>query len=230
MRNLIIATRNRHKTRELAAMLGPEWMIEDLSGYTELPEPEENGSTFEENAAIKAVAASRALKGLVLADDSGLEVDLLEGAPGIRSARYAAEKATDKENRDRLLGELARLKHAAGQPITARFRCAVALAEQGKVLATFCGRVDGRIVLAEAGTGGFGYDPLFIPDGYSQTFAELDCGTKNRLSHRARAMERAMAWLAARGAAEGAKGSGMERAVRKAASGPTRPRPRWIRS
>jgi XTP/dITP diphosphohydrolase len=196
MRQLIIATRNRHKTRELAAMLGPEWVVEDLTGRRELPEPKENGSSFEENAVIKAEAASRALAGLVLADDSGLEVDLLDGAPGIRSARYAGEKATDKENRNRLLAELARSNHVAPEPVRARFRCAIALADRGALLATFAGAVEGRIILAEAGTGGFGYDSLFIPDGYCQTFAELDPETKNVLSHRARAMEQAMVWLA----------------------------------
>jgi len=198
VQRLIIATRNRHKAAEMAAMLGPEWVVEDLAGRGDLPEPEENGRTFEENAAIKAVAASRALKGLVLADDSGLEVDALGGAPGIRSARYAGEKAADQENRNRLLRELARLNHAAEEPMSARFRCAMAVAEAGKVLGTFSGRVEGRIVLAEAGTGGFGYDSLFIPDGYSQTFAELDAETKNRLSHRARAMEQVIGWLEAR--------------------------------
>jgi XTP/dITP diphosphohydrolase len=198
MRNLIIATRNPHKTRELAAMLGPEWMVEDLTGRRGLPEPEENGNSFQENAAIKAVAASRALEGLVLADDSGLEVDVLDGAPGVRSARYAGEKATDKENRDRLLAELARLGHVAEEPVRARFRCAMVLAEGGRILSTFAGAVEGRITLAEAGMGGFGYDPLFIPDGYGQTFAELDAETKNRLSHRARAMEQVIEWLARR--------------------------------
>ncbi len=179
-------------------MLGPEWMVQDLTGHPGLPEPDENGKTFGENAAIKAVAASSALEGLVLADDSGLEVDALGGAPGIRSARYAGEKATDQENRDRLLKNLARVNHAAEEPMTARFRCAMAVAEAGRVLAAFSGQVEGRIVLAEAGTGGFGYDPLFIPEGYGQTFAELDAETKNRLSHRARAMEQVMAWLAGR--------------------------------
>jgi XTP/dITP diphosphohydrolase len=196
MRSLIIATRNRHKTAEMAAILGPDWTVEDLAGRHDIPEPEETGKSFEENAAIKAVAASQALQGLVLADDSGLEVDVLGGAPGIRSARYAGGKATDRENRERLLDELARLNHVAEEPMTARFRCAVAIAEDGRVLATFSGAVEGRIVMVEAGTGGFGYDPLFIPDGYSQTFAELDEGTKNRLSHRAIAMAQARKWFA----------------------------------
>jgi len=195
MRNLVIATRNRHKTTELVAMLGPEWMVEDLTARPELPEPEENGQTFEENAAIKAEAASSALPGLVLADDSGLEVDLLDGAPGIRSARYAGERATDAENRERLLAQLAECDHAAEEPVIARFHCAIAVAESGRVLKTFHGTVNGRIVLAEAGTGGFGYDPLFIPDGYDQTFAELDAETKNRISHRARALELVIEWL-----------------------------------
>jgi XTP/dITP diphosphohydrolase len=196
MRTLIVATRNRHKTGELAAMLGAEWIVEDLTGRPELPEPEENGKTFEANAVIKALAASRAVPGLVLADDSGLEVDALDGAPGIRSARYAGEKATDQQNRDRLLAELARVNHPAEEPATARFRCAIAVADSGVILSTFRGTVEGRIVLAEKGTGGFGYDPLFIPEGYAQTFAELDATTKNRLSHRARAMEQAIQWLA----------------------------------
>jgi XTP/dITP diphosphohydrolase len=195
MRRLTIATRNPHKAREMAAMLGPEWMAGDLTGRPDLPEPEETGRTFEENAVIKAVAASRALSGLVLADDSGLEVDALAGAPGIRSARYAGEKATDQENRDRLLRELAGFNKASAEPITARFRCAMVVAEAGQVLEIFRGQAEGRIILAGAGTGGFGYDPLFVPNGYSRTFAEMDAGTKNRLSHRGRAMEQAREWL-----------------------------------
>jgi XTP/dITP diphosphohydrolase len=195
MRRLIIATRNRHKTGEIAAILGRDWIVEDLTKRPELPEPVEDGATFEENAAIKALAASRALHGLVLADDSGLEVDLLDGAPGIRSARYAGEKATDKENRDKLLTELAEIHRVAEHPMTARFRCAMVIAKAGEVLGTFSGAVEGRIVMVEAGTGGFGYDPLFVPEGFEQTFAEMDAVTKNRLSHRARALEQAVAWL-----------------------------------
>jgi len=197
-RRLLIATRNRHKTGEFSAILGPDWTVEDLSARDDLPEPEETGATFEENAAIKALAAARVFDGPVLADDSGLEVDLLDGAPGVRSARYAGPKATDRQNRERLLAELARLNHAAEEPFTARFRCAIAIAERGRVLASFSGSVEGRIVLAESGTGGFGYDSLFIPEGWDKTFAELDAETKNGLSHRARAMAQAMDWLAAR--------------------------------
>lgn len=198
MRTLTIGTRNRHKTGEFAAMLGPGWAVEDLAGRPDLPEPHENGSTFAENAAIKAVAASLALPGLVLADDSGLEVDALNGAPGVHSARYAGPGATDAANRQRLLRELAHCRHAACEPISARFRCAIAVAEAGRVLAEFSGAVEGRIVLAEAGTGGFGYDSLFIPDGFDRTFGELDAETKNGLSHRARAMAGVIEWLARR--------------------------------
>lgn len=201
-RAVTIATRNANKTRELSAMLGPEWIVEDLTACPDLPEPEENGLTFEDNAIIKAIAASRAFPGLVLADDSGLEVDLLGGDPGIRSARYAGEKASDRQNRERLLAELARVNHAAEEPVTARFRCVIAVAERGAVLETFCGTVEGRIGLVEAGTGGFGYDPLFIPEGWSQTFAELDADTKNRLSHRGRAMEQFVQWAGRRERAE----------------------------
>lgn len=196
MRRLIIATRNRHKTAEMAAILGPEWTLEDLHGRTEIPEPVEDGDSFEANAIIKALAASRICPGLVLADDSGLEVDALGGAPGVRSARYAGEKATDGENRSRLLRELAQVRHLAEEPVRARFRCAVALAESGEVLRVFHGVVEGRIVPEEAGCGGFGYDSLFIPDGFGETFAEMDEGTKNRISHRARAMEQVKSWLA----------------------------------
>jgi len=195
MRKLIIATRNRHKTGEMAAILGPEWLVEDLSAHPDLPEPEENGTSFEENAVIKALAASQALAGLVLADDSGLEVDLLGGAPGIRSARYAGHKATDQQNRHRLLAELALVGHAVEEPVAARFRCSIALAKAAHALATFSGSVEGRIVMVESGSGGFGYDPLFIPDGYSETFAELDAATKNQLSHRGRAVKLAVEWL-----------------------------------
>jgi XTP/dITP diphosphohydrolase len=198
MRYLTIATRNANKTRELCAILGPEWIVEDLTARPDLPEPEETGATFEENAIIKAVAASSALPGLVIADDSGLEVDLLNGAPGVYSARYAGAKATDQQNRDHLLTELARLNHAAEEPVIARFRCVIAVAENGKTIETFSGAVEGRILLAEAGAGGFGYDPLFIPDGRCQTFAELDPATKNSISHRARAMEQFIDWLSRR--------------------------------
>ncbi len=188
MPRLLIATKNAHKTAEIAAMLGPEWDVTDLSAHPEIPAPEENGETFAENAVIKALAAARLFPGLVLADDSGLEVDALGGAPGVRSARYAGPQATDADNRAKLLRELANFR---GKERAARFRCTLVLAENGTVRATFDGTVEGLIINAERGEGGFGYDALFVPEGYCETFAQLPAATKNTLSHRARAMEKA---------------------------------------
>jgi XTP/dITP diphosphohydrolase len=190
--HLLIATRNAHKTAEIRSMLGPHWSVADLSEHPGIPSPEENGATFSENAAIKALAASAIFPGLVLADDSGLEVDALAGAPGVRSARYAGPGATDAANRARLLRELTCF------PSRARFRCAMALAEGGTVREEFSGAVEGRIIANERGEGGFGYDSLFIPDGFEQTFAELPSTTKNQLSHRARALAGVIAFLKAR--------------------------------
>ena len=194
---LLIATSNAHKTAEIRAMLGPDWEVEDLRAHPELVLPEESGDTFEANAIIKAEAASEALPGvLVLSDDSGLEVDALEGAPGVRSARYAGEKATDADNRERLKRELA--SHPMpqdGSGFRGRFRCCMAVARDGKALATFDGSVEGHLILQEQGAGGFGYDPLFIPDGYADTFGVLPSEVKNQLSHRARALAKVVAWL-----------------------------------
>jgi XTP/dITP diphosphohydrolase len=189
MRRLLIATKNAHKTGEIRAILGDGWQVEDLTAHPEIPAPDETGETFAENAAIKAVAASELFPGYVLADDSGLEVDALSGAPGVKSARYAGTDATDAENRRRLLQEL------GGTGSRARFRCVMAIAKAGRVLESFSGTVEGRIVTVEQGTGGFGYDPLFIPNGYEQTFGKLAPEIKNRLSHRARALAAAREFL-----------------------------------
>ncbi len=198
MKKLFVATGNRHKTEEIRAMLGAGWMIEDLSMHPHLPQPEETGVTFAENAAIKALAASRALPGtLVLSDDSGLEVDVLDGAPSVISARYAGVGASDADNRKKLKGELHRLsQQGAAQPFTGRFRCCMCLAREGAVLGTFDGSVEGRLLLNEEGAGGFGYDPLFVPDGFGKSFGVLPAETKNQLSHRARALAKVAAWLA----------------------------------
>lgn len=196
--HLLVATGNRHKTAEIRQMLGDGWEVTDLSGYPHLPQPEETGVTFAENAAIKALAASEVIKGmLVLSDDSGLEVDALDGAPGVRSARYAGESATDADNRERLKTEL-RLLMANGtpQPFTGRFRCSMALARDGALLGAFDGSVEGRLLLEEEGEGGFGYDPLFVPDGFEHGFGVLSPETKNGLSHRARALASVIDWLA----------------------------------
>lgn len=185
MRRLLIATMNGHKTKEFRAILGPEWEVSDLTVYPGSVAPEETGSTFLENATIKALAASRVYDGLVLADDSGLEVDALGGAPGVFSARYAGPSATDAENRKKLLRELA----ASGTTNRrARFRCVLALARPGPLVESFQGVISGNIVARERGEGGFGYDPLFRPEGYAETFSELAAPVKNSVSHRGRAM------------------------------------------
>jgi XTP/dITP diphosphohydrolase len=198
MPDLLFATTNAHKTAEVAAILGPEWTLKNLADFPELPSPEETGETFPENARIKALSASQVLPGLlVLADDSGLEVDALHGAPGVRSARYAGPDATDADNRARLKTELGKLPGAATlPPFPARFRCSIALARDGQILCEHDGAVEGVIQLEETGAGGFGYDALFVPEGHHESFGVLPAETKNQLSHRARALSRLKSWLA----------------------------------
>jgi len=191
---LLNATRNRHKTRELAALLGSAFAVEDLGAYPQLPEVEETGDTFEANAALKAVSGSQHYAGLVLADDSGLEADFLHGAPGVRSARFAGEKAGDRENCALLLDKMQGVPEAQRG---ARFRCVIAIAQAGKLLASFHGACEGRLTEAPRGCDGFGYDPVFVPQGYEKTFAQLPAETKNALSHRGQALQAARAWLAA---------------------------------
>jgi XTP/dITP diphosphohydrolase len=185
--DLLMATHNAHKTREIQRMLGAKFAVRDLSEHTDISKPLENGKTFEENAILKAIAASRELPSLVIADDSGLEVDALGGAPGIYSARYAGENATDKANIDKLLRELAR-QNVPTDRRTARFRCVVAAARNGTLLRTFEGVVEGTIVDLPRGSHGFGYDPVFQPKGFDQTFGEMASQLKNKISHRAKAI------------------------------------------
>jgi len=193
---LIVATRNAHKTREIQRILGPAFTVSDLSEHLKVPDICENGKSFEENAILKAVGASRHLSGLVVADDSGLEVDALRGAPGIFSARYAGENATDKEKIDKLLSELARTATEETKR-SARFRCLIALARQGELLGTFEGIAEGAIVEQARGLRGFGYDPIFVPRGFEETFAELPSEVKNTISHRAKAIHALIAKLEA---------------------------------
>jgi XTP/dITP diphosphohydrolase len=194
--NLIVATRNAHKTREIQQIIGPEFEVRDLSAYPEISETVESGVSFEENAKLKAVAVSKKLPGLVVADDSGLEVEALGGGPGIYSARYAGAKATDRQNIGKLLEQLARIGVEANQR-RARFRCALALARAGQILDIFEGAVEGTIVDRARGSRGFGYDPIFIPDGFEETFAGLPAELKNTISHRARAIRALRAGLQA---------------------------------
>lgn len=191
---MLIATHNAHKTREIQQILGDMFLVTDLTSHPEMPVVIESGATFDENAQIKAAEASRVFSGLALADDSGLEVDALDGAPGVRSARYAGEDADDERNRQRLLAELSRVG-AGDHKQTARFRCVIALARSGKIIATFDGSVEGTIIHEPRGDGGFGYDPLFVPEGYAETFAQLSAEVKNRISHRARALAKARDFL-----------------------------------
>ena len=183
---LVVATRNRHKTHEIQHILGPEFMVRDLAD-TEVPEILENGTSFEENAKLKALATSRQSPAMVIADDSGLEVDALSGAPGIYSARYAGANATERDKIDKLLRELERVR-ATGDGRRARFRCVVALARNGNLLGTFEGIAEGSIAHEARGDSGFGYDPIFIPEGLKQTFGELPTEVKNTISHRAKAI------------------------------------------
>src|SRR4029453_9037444 len=184
---LVVATRNRHKTREIQHILGPDFRVRDLGAHPEISEIHESGTSFEENAKLKALAASRQLPALVIGDDSGLEVDALGGATGIYSARYAGANATEKGKIDKLLRELARVR-ATEDGRRARFRCVVALARHGDLLGTFEGIVEGRITDKALGDSGFGYDPIFIPKGLEQTFGELPSEVKNAISHRAKAI------------------------------------------
>ncbi len=194
MPSLLVATKNAHKTAEIRAILGGAWDVSDLTAHPEVPAPEETGATFEENARIKAEAASRVFPGIVLSDDSGLEVDALGGEPGVQSALYSGKHGDNAANRARLKREL--LACSAPQPWTARFRCTMALARTGQTLAVCDGRVEGRVIAGERGDGGFGYDSMFIPDGHHGTFGELPAEIKNTLSHRARALVKAEEILA----------------------------------
>src|ERR1043166_3783363 len=180
---LIFATRNAHKIREVRELAGNEFRVVDLSGLPDVELPKETGTTFEQNAALKALHVSRSTKDLVIADDSGLEVGALNGAPGIYSARYAGKNAKDAANLDKLLRELSGVTQRS-----ARFRCVIALARQGKLLATVEGVVEGSITNKPSGEGGFGYDPIFQPNGFGETFAEMTPALKNKISHRAKAI------------------------------------------
>jgi len=187
---LILATRNAHKTAEIRAMLGDRFEVLDVSAFPECPQIEETGTTFLENARLKALGISRRIAGWVLADDSGLEVDALGGAPGVGSSSFGGQEGNHLLNNARLLAEM------AGQTARrARFRCTMVLARDGLEQAHFSGTVEGRIIEEARGEHGFGYDPLFIPDDYEKTFAELGEDVKNTLSHRARALAKVTGFL-----------------------------------
>lgn len=183
---IVLATRNQGKIAEIMALL-PGVRFEPAASFPGCPEPEESGHAFEENALIKARAVARYTEKMALADDSGLEVDALDGAPGVRSARYAGTDASDQDNIFRLLDALDGISDTDR---TARFRCVMAVVAPDGRAWTEEGVCEGRILHEPRGASGFGYDPVFVPAGYENTFGELDAAIKNRISHRAQALRR----------------------------------------
>ncbi|MEP6788095.1 MAG: RdgB/HAM1 family non-canonical purine NTP pyrophosphatase [Acidobacteriota bacterium] len=183
-RKLLIATHNRGKVAELTRMLsGIACDLLSLSDVPDVKEVAETGTTFAENAAIKASGYASQSRHLSLADDSGLEVEALDGRPGIYSARYGGEGTSFAEKMASLLSELS---ETGGQNRRARFVCAMALAsDTSEILFRSEGICEGTIAPDPRGSGGFGYDPLFIPDGFNKTFGELDEAIKQKISHRA---------------------------------------------
>ena len=184
---ILIASRNAHKIeeiREIFQLPGVEWV--STAAFPELHDVIEDGATFEANAIKKATELARATGLWALADDSGLEVAALGHAPGVYSARYAGEPSNHANNNAKLLREL-----AGKTDRTARFRCVVALSDPAGRAETVSGSCPGRIIAALRGAKGFGYDPLFVPDGHAQTFAEMGSELKNKLSHRGRALAQA---------------------------------------
>jgi XTP/dITP diphosphohydrolase len=197
---LLIATRSEHKLRELRELLSLERAeLVSLDQLGVLDDPIEDGDTFEANAAIKARAAIAATGLPSLADDSGIEVDALDGSPGVRTRRYAGEDATDADNNAKLLAALDGL---AAERRGARYVCVLAFALPGEALRFERGSCRGRIATAPRGTGGFGYDPIFEPEGEpvgGRTFGQWTAEEKNRVSHRARAARAMAPHLAALG-------------------------------
>ncbi len=187
---LIIATRNEYKLQEIKAIFDFQG-LEVLSAFDfpEIPDVVEDGDTLEANAIKKAVTLAKSTGCWALADDSGLEVHALGGAPGVYSARYAGEPCSYSNNNDKLLREL-----ADESDRTAQFRTVIALSDPEGNSQTLEGVCAGTIIKELHGTNGFGYDPLFVPEGYIETFAELDSEVKNRISHRARALQKVQAF------------------------------------
>lgn len=199
---LYFATSNTHKVAEVAAILRAACLsieVMPASAVGGMPPVIEDGATFEANARKKAEALAAVLRQsrtdpawLVAADDSGLCVDALDGAPGVRSARFAGPDATDDENNRKLLKALGSVDR---QERTAAFHCCIAVVGSDGSTPVFSGRCPGRILMEPRGSGGFGYDPLFVPDGWEQSYAELPESDKNRISHRARALAEVARWF-----------------------------------
>ncbi len=185
---VVIATHNRHKVQEIRDILSEQEIeLLSLDSFPEIGEIIEDGDTLEDNARKKARTVYNATGILSLADDTGLEVEALGGRPGVYSARYSGEHATYEQNNRKLLGEL---KKFPPEKRKAKFRCVISIIGKG-IDEIAAGEVPGRIIDEVRGKNGFGYDPLFMADGYDITYAEMDSDLKNKLSHRARALEKA---------------------------------------
>ena len=185
--HLVIATRNAHKLEEIRAIFDfRELEVCSAFDFPEIPDVVEDGGTLEANAIKKAVEIAKATNCLAMADDSGLEVAALGGAPGVYSARYAGEHCSSSDNNEKLLRAL-----AGKDDRSAQFRTVIALSDPAGNVQTLDGACPGVIIEELRGANGFGYDPLFVPDGYAETFAELSSEVKNRISHRARALQKA---------------------------------------
>lgn len=191
---LLIATSNEGKLRELRDLLKDlPFRLSRLTNYPHLKDIPETGTSFTENASIKAQGYARQAKVMTLSDDSGLEIEALDNAPGIFSARFLGEEVSYEIRNQKLLEELRLRKN---QNRTARFVCAMAIADaKSRVLTVTTGICEGRIAESARGSGGFGYDPIFVPDGFEMTFGELPVALKNRISHRAIALERMREFL-----------------------------------
>lgn len=196
-KTLLIATRNKGKAKEFEYLFSQNgFQVKTLLDYPEIPDVEETGNTFDENAILKAETIAEHFGTFVLADDSGLMVDALHGQPGIYSARYAGEEKNDAKNNAKLLNELYDISDAKR---TAKFHCSLALAKPGKKTLIVTGQVKGRIAGVPQGDNGFGYDPLFFLPELDRTMAQLSKEDKNQISHRAKAineLEKALdSWL-----------------------------------
>lgn len=196
MIEIVIASTNTHKIREFRDMLKniPNLDILSLNDFPEYVPPEETGSTFEENAIFKAVSAAKNLNRFVIADDSGLVVPALKGAPGVYSARFAGSHATDLDNRKKLLSEMANF---VDEERNAYFECCIVLASPTGVEKAVKGICEGTIAMHDKGGSGFGYDPIFMKHGYNKSFAELGDAVKNRVSHRRKSLDKLLPFLEA---------------------------------
>jgi len=194
MSKFLIATKNAGKIKEFKKLLADlPFQVVSLNEFPSVFEPEETGSTFADNAILKAQSYARQTGIPALADDSGLEVEALSGNPGVLSARYAGEKATDAENISKLLAELNKTGDTERRT---RFVCIIAVADEKSEIKFLAeGICEGQIAEEPAGANGFGYDPVFIPDGFSETFGELSPDIKRQISHRGRAVEKIIAYL-----------------------------------